>query len=265
MKAIYRTVWLSDIHLGSRGCQADKLLAFLKGLHTEHLILVGDIIDLWALRGGIYWPSAHNSVVQEVLKKAKHGTQVVYIPGNHDELIRDYVGASFGNVAIHRDYIHTTCKGVRILCTHGDDFDIATRNYRLVAVLGGHAYDALVWLNRHLNGVRKVFGLGYWSFAAFVKRSVKDVVKYISSFEENLVRGARNLEVDAVLCGHIHHAEIKQVDGFAYLNTGDWVESCTAIVEHPDGELELIYCHEPAATRKMNLPSSAEQPQPIES
>lgn len=257
MKSMYRTVWLSDIHLGTRGCQAENLLSFLKGLQTENLYLMGDVIDLWALKKGIYWPSSHNNVVQEVLKKAKHGTRVIYVPGNHDELFREYIGATFGNVELHRDYIHTTSQQLKIYCTHGDDYDMATRNYKVVAHLGGNAYDFLVYLNRHLNAIRKLFGLGYWSFAAFVKKSVKDVVKYICSYEENLVKAAVGLHVDAVLCGHIHHAEIKRVNGFLYLNTGDWVESCTAIVEHYNGELELLYCHGPQTAQRVPLGDEA--------
>lgn len=236
----YRTIWLSDIHLGSVGCQANKLLDFLRKTESENLFLVGDIIDFWSLKRKSFWPQEHNTVIQKVLKKARHGTRVIYIPGNHDEPLRDFLSYTFGNIELHREFIHTLADGRRILCAHGDDFDVITRYHKWVAMLGSVGYDILISLNRYYNTLRKHMGMGFWSLSAYVKHKVKKAVNFISDYENSVVKEAMTRNVDGVLCGHIHYAEIKRIGGFLYINTGDWVESCTAVVEHFDGTLELI-------------------------
>lgn len=239
-KVHYRTIWLSDIHLGTKGCQAEKLLDFLKRTDSEYLILVGDIIDFWAMKRKFYWPSSHNTIVQKALKKARHGTRVIFIPGNHDEPLREYIGLNFGGISLEKTYTHTLADGRQVHCLHGDEFDVVTRYYRWIAVLGDIGYTFLLWLNRHYNSLRATFGQRSWSLSAYVKRAVKEAVNFIGEYEENVVKEAHRIGVDAILCGHIHHAVIEQRLDVLYLNTGDWVESCTAIVEHQDGRLELL-------------------------
>lgn len=240
MKKHYRTIWISDVHLGSKGCQADRLLNFLKHTESEYLFLVGDIIDFWSLRRFPYWPSAHNTVVQKVLKKARNGTKVIFIPGNHDEALRDYLEYSFGDILLHEEYTHTLADGRKVHCLHGDIFDVVTRYHKWLAVLGDVGYTFLLWLNRHFNDLRKRLGMGFWSLSSYIKYRVKQAVNFIGNFEEGVVEYAREKGVNIILCGHIHHAEMKQYGDVLYLNDGDWVESCTSIVEHMDGTLELI-------------------------
>jgi len=235
----YRTIWLSDIHLGSRGCNVDQLLDFLKHNESDYLILVGDIIDFWALKRHVFWPATLNIVIQKVLKKSRRGTKVIFIPGNHDEVLREYTGLSFGDIELHENYIHALADGRTIYCVHGDIFDVVTRYHKWLAVIGDVGYESLLWLNRIQNKIRSWFGFGHWSLSAFVKYRVKEAVNFISDYEDNVIKEAKHLNVDGVLCGHIHHAEIREGE-ITYLNTGDWVESCTAIVEHHDGKLELI-------------------------
>lgn len=236
----YRTIWLSDVHLGSKGCQATKLLEFLRDTESDYLILVGDIIDFWALKRSPIWPTDHNTVVQKTLGKARRGTKVIFIPGNHDETLRQYVGLSFGDITLYEHYTHILADGRKIFCVHGDIFDVVTRYHKWVAILGDMGYNFLLWLNRIHNNIRAIFNLGYWSLSSYVKHKVKTAVNFISDYEENVVREAIDMDVDGVLCGHIHHAEIKQIGDILYINTGDWIESCTAVVEHYDGQLELI-------------------------
>ena len=238
-----RSVWISDVHLGFRGCQAEALLHFLHSVETEYLFLVGDIVDFCGIRKNPYWPQEHTNVIRSILGKAKHGTKVIYIPGNHDEAIRDCAGHAFGNLEIHLDYIHTTQDGKKLLILHGDEFDVIVKHSR-VAKLGNVAYDFLLWLNHHLNGLRKIFGYSYWSLATYLKLRVKNAASYINSFEDAISRLAKERSVDGVVCGHIHHAEIKEVNSILYCNDGDWVESCTSLLEHPDGSLELVYWSE---------------------
>lgn len=240
MKRHYRTIWLSDIHLGSKGCQSDVLLRFLHETDSDHLILVGDIVDFWSLTRVTYWPEEHNTVVQKILKKARHGTKVIYIPGNHDEKLRDFVDNSFGGIEVKMEYIHTLADNRTVLCIHGDIFDIVTKYHKWLAILGDVGYNFLLWLNTHFNSLRKSLGMGFWSLSAYIKRKVKQAVNFIGDFEDSVVQYARDNGANAILCGHIHHAEMKQYGDVLYLNTGDWVESCTAIVEHEDGTLELI-------------------------
>lgn len=240
-KRRYRTVWISDVHLGTRGCNAAYLLDFLRSVHCERLYLVGDIIDLWVMRRGVYWPQSHNNIVRTVLGKAKRGTEVIYIPGNHDELLRAYAGQSFGAVKIRRQAVHKTPDGRRLLVLHGDEFDSVVQCSRVVALLGSRAYGLLLRLNRGVNYARRRLGFPYWSLAGAIKHKVKNAVNFISRFEDAVAQAAARAGVDGLICGHIHRAEIRTVGALQYLNCGDWVESCTALVEHDDGRIELLH------------------------
>lgn len=237
-----RSIFLSDIHLGTPACQASALLEFLKGYDAEHLFLVGDIVDFWAIRRrGVYWSSEQNTVVQKILKRARHDVKVVFVPGNHDEVLREHAGTSFGNIRVERDYLHVAADGRRYLLIHGDEFDQVTKYHRWLAILGDHAYDMLVRINRWLSWARRTLKVpGYWSLSGYAKRKVKTAVSFIFDFEDSVLRHARERGVDGVICGHIHAATIREEAGITYLNCGDWVDSCTAIVEHPDGAMELV-------------------------
>jgi UDP-2,3-diacylglucosamine pyrophosphatase LpxH len=236
-----RSIFLSDIHLGTRACQAERLLEFLREYESEQLFLLGDIVDFWAMKRGVFWSTRHNTVVQKILKRARQGTDVVFIPGNHDEALREHVGISFGQIRLVREHIHTAADGKRYLLTHGDDFDQVTKYHRWAAVLGDHAYALAVRLNALLSWIRRRLGIaGYWSLAGYAKRKVKGAVSFIFEFEESVVRYVKELGVDGVICGHIHAAAIKEIGGITYINCGDWVDSCTAILEHHDGHMELV-------------------------
>ncbi|MBB4196299.1 UDP-2,3-diacylglucosamine hydrolase [Rhodoblastus sphagnicola] len=237
----YRTLFISDVHLGTRGCQADLLLDFFKHNESDELILVGDIIDGWRLKGGWYWPQAHNDVMQKLLRKVRKGTRVVFVPGNHDEFARDFVGLEFGGVEVEDHILHKTADGKTFLVVHGDQFDVVVRHARWLAHLGDWAYDFAIWINCWFNRARRKVGLPYWSFSQWAKLKVKDAVNFIGAFEETLAAEARRRGVDGIVCGHIHHAVIRDIDGITYVNTGDFVESCTAIAENFDGSLELIH------------------------
>jgi UDP-2,3-diacylglucosamine pyrophosphatase LpxH len=228
------------MHLGTRGCQAAKLLEFLRLHDADTIYLVGDIVDGWQLRSGWYWPQAHNDVVQKLLRKARKGTRMIYIPGNHDEFLRDYYGMHFGGVEVAESIIHETADGRRLLVVHGDLFDVVIRHARWLALLGDKAYDLAIVLNMLLNTVRRRFGMTYWSLSQWAKLRVKNAVAFIGEFEQTLAAEARRHGLDGVVCGHIHHAAIRDWSGFSYVNCGDWVESCTAIAEHADGRLEII-------------------------
>jgi UDP-2,3-diacylglucosamine pyrophosphatase LpxH len=234
-----RSVFISDIHLGTRGCNAAALLDFLREVHTENLYLVGDVVDLWSLRKTFYWPQEHNNVLRTILGKAKHGTRVVYVPGNHDEDFREFAGTCFGNLEILRDCVHTTARGERLLVLHGDEFDSVVKCSPWLAALGSHAYDFSIEMNRHFNRIRRYFGYDYWSLANYLKHKVKNAVSYISSFEQAVAHEVKRRGVDGVVCGHIHRAEISQLDGVLYCNDGDWVESCSALVEDRNGSLSI--------------------------
>jgi UDP-2,3-diacylglucosamine pyrophosphatase LpxH len=236
----YRSIFISDVHLGFRGCRADFLLDFLRNTECEYLYLVGDIIDVWEMKNRLFWPQEHNNVVRTILGKAKHDTKVIYIPGNHDEVLRAYAGMEFGNVSIQLDAIHETAAGKRLLVLHGDEFDSVVRVSRWLAMLGNRVYDWLLYLNRWVNVFRRKLGFPYWSLAAFLKHKVKNAVQFISDFEQAVARETARRGVDGVVCGHIHHAEISTLNGVLYCNDGDWVESCTALVERHDGTLELL-------------------------
>jgi len=235
-----RSIFISDVHLGFKGCRAEFLLDFLRRVECQQLYLVGDIIDVWSLTRSFYWPQAHNDVIRTILGKAKHGTRVVYVPGNHDRPFRDHDGLVLGNVEIHREILHETADGRRFLVLHGDEFDAIVRASPLLESLGSTAYSAALRLNRYVNAVRRLFGYPYFSVAAFLKHKVKNAVKYIANFERALAVEARRRGVDGVICGHIHRAEISEIEGITYCNDGDWVESCTALVEDFQGRLSLL-------------------------
>jgi UDP-2,3-diacylglucosamine pyrophosphatase LpxH len=237
-----RSIFLSDIHLGTRACHAHRLLDFLRAYECQHLFLVGDIIDFWAMsQRGIYWSAHMNTFVQKVLKRARHGTQVIFVPGNHDEALREYVGSTFGDIAIHREYVHVAADGKRYLLLHGDEFDVVTKYHKWLAILGDHAYAFLVRVNLMLSWLRRTLGIpGYWSLAGYAKRKVKKAVDFICDFEESVTHDVRQRGLDGVICGHIHAAALKSIGGVTYMNCGDWVDSCTAIVEHLDGRMELV-------------------------
>jgi UDP-2,3-diacylglucosamine pyrophosphatase LpxH len=235
-----RTVWISDLHLGTAGCQAPALLTFLREVECETLYLVGDIVDGWQLRRSWYWPQSHNDVVQKILRKARKGTRVVFVPGNHDEFARRYVGHSFGGVEVVDDCIHVTADGRRLWVTHGDLFDGVVQCARWLAHLGDAAYEFTLRANRWFNVARARMGLPYWSLSRYLKLKVKRAVSYVGDFEAAVAREARRRGAHGVVCGHIHHAEIRTIDGVLYCNDGDWVESLTALVERHDGRLELM-------------------------
>ena len=237
----YRTLWISDIHLGTPGCQARYLIDFLKHNESDTLYLVGDIIDGWQLRKGWYWPQSHNDVVQKLLRKARKGTRVIYVPGNHDSMARQFMGLAFGDIEVADEVIHVTADGRRFLVTHGDLFDGVMQHARWLAYLGDSGYTAILALNRWFNGLRTRMGYPYWSLSQYLKHKVKTAVSFITAFEKVMIDEARRRHCDGVICGHIHKAEIRTLDGLLYCNDGDWVESLTALAETPDGTLEIIH------------------------
>ena len=236
-----RSIFVSDVHLGTRGCQAERLLEFLRGHEAQYLYLVGDIIDFWAMSRSIHWTPAQNTVVQKILRRARHGEHVMLIPGNHDEALREYDGVSFGEILVRHEHVHVTADGRHFLLLHGDEFDQVTRHRRWLAILGDVGYNALVRANALLARLRRLLRLpGYWSLAGYAKNRVKRAVSFIFDFEDSVIHAVRARGLDGVICGHIHCATIQTRDGLTYANCGDWVDSCTAIVEHLDGSLELI-------------------------
>jgi len=247
-KLRFRTIWISDTHLGTPGCQAAALIEFLRRTDSQYLYLVGDIVDGWQLKRRWYWHQLHNDVIQKVLRKARKGTAVVYIPGNHDEAARHYLGLALGGIVICDEAIHTTADGRRLLVTHGDLFDGVIQCARWLALLGDVMYAFTLRLNRHLNALRARLGLPYWSLSQYLKHRVKNAVGYIMAFEEALAAEARRRGLDGVVCGHIHRAEVRDIDGVLYCNDGDWVESLTALVETSEGELRILNWHEVLAS-----------------
>src|ERR1700756_4739183 len=235
----YRAGWISDAHLGTRGSNAEALLDFLRQNDFETLYVVGDLIDIWSLRRGIYWPQQHNDVIQKILRKARKGTRVVYIPGNHDELVTSFFGA-YGNIDIRENAVHVTACGERILIIHGHELDAVVQNVKWLAFAGDVGYQFLLSLNPAINFVRRRFGLGYWSLSAYAKKRVKDAVNFIGRFEEAVAHYAQQFEVDAVLCGHIHSVSMRTIRSIEYYNCGDWVETCSALVEDHSGEISLV-------------------------
>jgi len=236
----FRTLFISDVHLGTRGCQAHRVLDFLRWHDADTIYLVGDIVDGWALKSYWYWPQPHNDVVQKLLRKGRKGARIIYLPGNHDEFLRDYFGTHFGGVEVVDHAIHVSPQGRRYLVVHGDYFDLVVTQARWLARVGDKAYDFAITVNRLLNGVRRRLGLGYWSLSKWAKFKVKNAVNFIGDYERTLAAEAQRHDVDGVICGHIHHATMHHAFGVHYINCGDWVESCTAIAEHHDGRFELI-------------------------
>ena len=243
----YRAVFISDTHLGTRGCRSDFLADFLGQMSCEHLFLVGDIVDGWRLRKSWYWDASHDKVIRLILRHARNGAAVTYIPGNHDELFRAWLPTAIdphtlevAGIALRPEATHVTADGRKLLVIHGDEFDSVVRYARFLAVLGDGAYTAALVVNRWFNSLRRRLGYPYWSLSQWLKRQVKGAVKAIDLFETALAAEAGRRGFDGVVCGHIHHAEMRRVNGILYLNDGDWVESCTALVEHHDGRLELL-------------------------
>ncbi len=255
----YRSIFISDIHLGTPGCQADALLEFLRDNDSEYLYLVGDIIDGWQLRRRWYWPQAHNDVVQKLLRRVRKGCKIIYVPGNHDEFARHFVGHQFGGIDVQEEAVHVTADGRRLWVIHGDYFDAVVQHARWLAYVGDHLYDLTLRMNRHLNSLRARLGLPYWSLSAYLKDRVKKVVSYVNSFEEAVAAEARRRGHQGVLCGHIHRAEMRMIDGVLYCNDGDWVESRTALVEHADGHLEMLAWQPDREALLQNTPAPAGQ------
>ena len=242
----FRAIFISDLHLGTKRAQTAALLDFLRDTESDQLYIVGDFIDNWSLRKAWYWDQSHNDVIQKLLRKARKGTKLIYIPGNHDENFRNFLNLRFGRVAVLEDTVHITATGKRYLVLHGDKFDGVVRFAPWLAKLGDTAYEVSMDLNKAVNGVRRFLRLPYWSISAYLKNRVKKAVEFISHFEEAVVRDAKARNCQGVICGHIHTPDDRMIDGIHYLNDGDWVESCTAMVEHLDGRLEIIYWLEKA-------------------
>ncbi len=237
----YRSIFVSDMHLGTRGCQAALILDFLKHNDADTFFLVGDIIDGWRLRAGWYWPQSHNDVIQKLLRKVRQGARMIFVPGNHDEFARQYVGLTFGGIDIMRNAVHVTADGRRFLVVHGDEYDVVVQHQKWLAYFGDWAYVLMLFINTHFNNFRRFFGFRYWSFSAWAKLKVKNAVNFIGSFERELAAEARRRGADGVICGHIHHPVIRDIEGVTYVNTGDFVETCSFVVEHDDGRLEVKY------------------------
>lgn len=235
----HRTGWISDVHLGTRGSNAAALLVFLRDHEFDTLYIVGDLIDGWRLRRGIYWPQEHSDVIQKILRKGRKGTRIIYIPGNHDEFLGDFLGA-YGSITMQERAIHVTADGRRILVIHGHELDTVVQNIQWLAHIGDVGYEFLLKVNRPLNFFRRWFGLGYWSLSAYAKKSIKNAVSFIGKFEEAIVRYSREDNVSGVICGHIHVPAIRKIGDVDYYNSGDWVESCSALVENFDGEITLL-------------------------
>jgi UDP-2,3-diacylglucosamine pyrophosphatase LpxH len=239
-----KSVFISDVHLGSRDCRATELLQFLDRIEVDNLFLVGDLIDFWSLRRSFYWPLEHNAVVRAILAKARAGVRVIYIPGNHDDDLRDFCGSAFGNLHIRRKYVHVTGDGRQWLVTHGDELDAVVKCSPWLARLGSGAYALAMWLNRRLNAGRRLLGLPHWSLANYLKMRIGNAVRHIEAFERAAAGLARERGLDGVICGHIHRPEMRDIDGVTYCNDGDWVESCTALVEDLSGRLSIWSCDE---------------------
>ena len=256
-----RTVFLSDIHLGTRACQSNRLLQFLRDYEFDTLYLVGDIIDFWALKRGIYWPPEHNTVIQKILRAARHGARVIYIPGNHDEALRRFTEHAFGSIYIERQVVHVAADGKRYLVIHGDEYDQITTYARWLSVLGDLSYTMLLHLNRVLSWTRRRFRIaGHWSLADYAKRNVQGAASFISGYEGEIAHHVRSRGFDGVICGHIHTPVIRELEGIQYLNCGDWVDSCTAVVEHMDGQMQLV--RQTVAPEQVSIPLEFDEQSP---
>ena len=257
----HRALFISDLHLGTKACQAGAFLDFLRCHDSPQIYLIGDIIDFWRIKRGIYWPQSHNDVLQKILRKVRKGTELVLIPGNHDEAFREYCGLQFGGIAVERNIVHVGADGRRYLVIHGDEFDVVVRYAKWLAHVGDKAYELLLHTNTALNLVRRRLGFSYWSLSAYMKQRAKRAVEFVGRFELALVEEARRRGVDGVICGHIHTAELKDMQGMTYVNDGDWVESCTALVEHDDGRLEILHWADIVAARDAVAPQPDLKPQ----
>jgi UDP-2,3-diacylglucosamine pyrophosphatase LpxH len=255
VRAGVRAIFISDVHLGTRTAQAERLLDLLRECEAETIYLVGDIIDFWRVRRRPHWVQSHNDVLQKLMRKVRKGARLVFIPGNHDECLRDYAGAHFGGIEIRINTVHTTAAGRRYLVLHGDEFDVVVRAAKWLAFLGDRGYEFALWLNNPLNWVRRHLGLGFWSFSAYLKYRVKSAVAYIGAFEEAVATEARRAGVEGIICGHIHHPSDRRFGGIHYLNCGDWVESCTAVVETWAGELRVVHWSEQPGDRMVPVPA----------
>jgi UDP-2,3-diacylglucosamine pyrophosphatase LpxH len=259
----YRAIFMSDLHLGTRACRVDDILDFLRDYDAETIYLVGDVVDFWRIKHNSYWPQKHNDVIQKLLRKVRKGTRIVFIPGNHDEALRDYCGAQFGGIIVLGEAVHESADGRQLLVVHGDDFDGIVHYTKWISFLGDRSYVLTLWTNTAVNRLRRRLDLGYWSLSKFVKSRIKHAIQFIDRFETALAHEASRRGYDGVICGHIHHAADKTVNGVAYLNCGDWVESCTALVEDYDGRFRLVRWHEEARrnagvpTPAMELPAAA--------
>jgi UDP-2,3-diacylglucosamine pyrophosphatase LpxH len=256
-----RSIFISDLHLGTRGAQAELVLDFLREYDAPRIYLVGDIIDGWRLKSGWYFPQSHNDVIQKLLRKVRKGSKLIYVTGNHDDFLRDFTGLQFGGITLVDEIVHQTADGKRMLVIHGDLFDLVVRNAKWLALLGDWAYGVALALNMLINKVRRRLHLPHWSLSAWAKLKVKNAVNYIGEFETCLASEARRHNADGVICGHIHHAADREIDGLRYINTGDWVESCTAFVEHHDGRFELIRWPQ-YQVRSEQLAPARKRPQP---
>ncbi|QIQ88274.1 UDP-2,3-diacylglucosamine diphosphatase [Erythrobacter sp.] len=258
----YRTIWISDVHLGTKGCNAEMLIDFLDSVDSDTMYLVGDIIDGWRLKKKFYWPAAHNDIVWRLLKRAKRGTRIVYIPGNHDEMFRQFTGLNFGGIEIRRAAFHDTADGRRLMVLHGDEFDAVMLSHRWLAFVGDWAYTTVMKLNVAVNGIRKALGKPYWSLSKAAKHKVKNAVEFIGKYEEVVAKAAGERGVDGVVCGHIHTAEFRtfQHNGrdVEYWNDGDWVEGCNALVEHEDGRMEILHWPEEIRRREASEAAAVE-------
>jgi UDP-2,3-diacylglucosamine pyrophosphatase LpxH len=257
---LFRALFISDVHLGARGCQADRLLDFLRYHDAETIYLVGDIVDGWQLRSGWFWPQPYNDVVQKLLRKARKGARLIYLPGNHDEFLRDYYGTHFGGIEVVENAIHEGADGRRYLVMHGDVFDMVVKHARWLALLGDTAYDVAILINRYFNAIRRKLGSSHWSLS----QGAKHKVDYISAFEQTLAEEAQRREVDGVICGHTHHAVIHDNFGIRYMNCGDWVQSCSALVEHDGGRFEILTWFETGAEHPRSGPRRVEQDEDTE-
>lgn len=256
--AHYRTIWISDFHLGTPNARTDALLDFLKDHEADTWYLVGDIFDGWALKRSWQWDQVHNDVIQKLLRKVRKGARMTYIPGNHDDFARQFAGQHFGGIAVQLTALHATADGKQLLVLHGDEFDGVVRHMEWLSKFGAWAYELTLTLNRYFNAVRYRLGLPYWSLSAWLKQKAKRAVQFVNSFGEMVAHEAQKSEVDGVVCGHIHHAEIREIEGVMYYNCGDWVESCTALVEHHDGRMELLsWAHRAGNVKRSALPLEA--------
>ncbi|GIU54071.1 UDP-2,3-diacylglucosamine diphosphatase [Shewanella sp. KT0246] len=251
IKQNFNALWLSDVHLGSLDCKAEFLLNLLSQTQANQIYLVGDIIDIWALKKRVYWPESHNLVLQKLLQLAKDGTQIKYIPGNHDEAFKSYTDFHFWGITMANQYVHQCINGEKVLMLHGDQFDSEVCISRTYAKLGDHLYDVLLFLNRKLHQIRHACGFSYWSLASYVKLRVNKAQHAIDMYRDAVLRYAKTQDVQVVVCGHIHQPELSIHDDIIYANDGDWVENCTLIAETLTGELQLLRWSDESSTTKV--------------